>query len=104
MRISFSVILSLINPVPRYNAAADSGLVSYLPSINFKLLSITRYNETRNFITSHRPISATNCFSFHFQHPTVPRGASVKIFHVQKGRKIQKVREKKGKEQAADRF
>lgn len=85
-----SVILSLINPAPNHNTPADSGPVSYLPSINFKLLSITRYNETRNFITSHRPISATNCFSFHFQHPAISLGVGVKISHVQKDRMIQK--------------
>lgn len=85
------MILSLINPAPNYNTPADSGPVSYLPSINFKLLSITRYNETRNFITSHRPISATNCFSFHFQHPSIFQAVGVKISHVQKDRRIQEV-------------
>lgn len=92
-----SVIPSPINPVPYYNTLADSGPVSYLPSINFKLLSITRYNETRNFITSHGLIRATNCFSFHFQHPSISQGVGVKICHVQKDRNIQEVRGK-GKE------
>lgn len=72
-----------MNPVPNYNTVSDSGPVSYLPSINFRLLSITRYNEMRNFITSHRHISATNCFSFHFQHPSISHGVGVKISHVQ---------------------
>lgn len=92
-----SVILSLINPAPDYNTLADSGPVSYLPSINFKLLSITRYNETRNFITSHGPISATNCFSIHFQNPSISQGVGVKISHAQKDRRIQEVREGGGR-------
>lgn len=46
-------ICSLMNPAPGDNDAPDSGLVSYLPSINSRLLSITRYNGTRNFITPH---------------------------------------------------
>ena len=87
------MILSLINPAPDYNTLADSGPVSYLPSINFKLLSITRYNETRNFITSHGPISATNCFSIHFQNPSISQGVGVKISHAQEDRRIQEVRQ-----------
>lgn len=98
-----SVILSLINPAPDYNTPADSGPVSYLPSINFKLLSITRYNETRNFITSHGPIRATNCFSIHFQNPSISQGVGVKISHAQKDRRIQEVREE-GEEGEAERF
>lgn len=98
-----SVILSLINPAPDYNTPADSGPVSYLPSINFKLLSITRYNETRNFITSHGPISATNCFSIHFQNPSISQGVGVKISHAQKDRRIQEVREG-GEEGEVERF
>lgn len=98
-----SVILLLINPAPDYNTPAHSGPVSYLPSINFKLLSITRYNETRNFITSHGPISATNCFSIHFQNPSISQGVGVKISHAQKDRRIQEVREE-GEEGEAERF
>lgn len=91
------MILSLINPAPDYNTQTDSGPVSYLPSINFRLLSITRYNETRDFITSHRPISATNCFSFHFQHLSISQRASVRISHIQKKDvRIQEVRKERG--------
>lgn len=39
-------------------AGADRGPVAHLPSINSRLLSITRYNAARcNFITSHTHIS-----------------------------------------------
>lgn len=73
----------MMNPVPNYNTVAHSGSMSYLPSINFRLLSITRYNERRNFITSHGHIAATNCFSFHFRHSSISYGVGVKIFHSQ---------------------